>query len=103
MKKLIERLFGRKAALRPVQTITEERLAEMFLHVPGTPGWQATLAVLDAETQEACDRAVDERLTNEQMRFRIGGVSALLELKATLLEREEQARKVQADLGTTPG
>jgi len=36
---------------------------------------------------------LEERLTNDQMRFRLGGVHTLLELKATLEERDVEAMR----------
>lgn len=82
-----------RPALRSVRVIAERELAEMFLNVPDSPGWKATLAVLDQEIQEGVERCLDERLTNEQMRFRLGGVHTLLEFKATLEEHEMEARR----------
>lgn len=95
MKKLLQRWFGAGPQFARVETVTEERLQEMFLNVPDSPGWKATLAVLDSETLEAVDAAVDERLSNEQMRFRLGQVAGLLAFRQTLLDREVDARKRQ--------
>jgi hypothetical protein len=81
--------------LRAVRTVSEAELGEMFLHAPDSPLWRATLAVLDQEVQEGLERCLDERLTIEQMRSRLGGVGALLELKQVFEEREVEARRRQ--------
>lgn len=90
---IVPREPERKREPVAVVTIPEARLAEMFEQVPGTPGWKATLAVLDQEVQEACEAALDERLTEAQLRWRLGGAAALLTLKRTYLDYEEEATK----------
>jgi len=84
---------AREKSLGAVVAISEGELAEMFLHVPDSPGWKATLAVLDLEVQEGLDRCLEERLTNEQLRYRLGCVAGLLEFKEVLLGREREASR----------
>lgn len=129
MRRLFEWWFGQRAdkgfdkvarekSLGGVVAISEWELAEMFLHVPYPPGWKATLTVLDLQVQEGLERCLDEMLTNEQLRFRLGCVAAcppkcfpdcrgapgergwrrrrLLEFKGVLQEREREARKQDA-------
>lgn len=79
-----------------VETISEARLQELFLNAPNNPLWQATLAVLDLEVQESLETVIDETLTNELMRFRVGAVAGLLQFKQKLLDREKEARQTQA-------
>lgn len=97
MKKLWQRWFGRRRALTKVKTISEAELQELFLQAPDSPLWRATLSVLDQEVQEGLERCLDERLTNEQMRYRLGSVAGLLELRAEYEEREANARRRQEE------
>lgn len=89
LRKLLRR---RRPAVNEYQAIPEERLGEMFEHVPDTPGWKATLAQLDMAVQELCELALDEKLTEGQLRWRLGGAEALLAFRQRLTEREQEAR-----------
>jgi hypothetical protein len=44
--------------------------------------------------QGGLDRCLDERLSNDQLRYRLGCVAGLLEFKEVLLLREAEARKL---------
>lgn len=92
MMRFIKRLFRRREKLKPVRVISERELAARFLNAPNSPLWEATLAALDLQVQEAVDETLEETLSNEQLRARVGGVSELLRFKANLLERERAAR-----------
>lgn len=100
IKRLLGRM-GRKETLAPppaVATITEARLAEIFLNAPNNPLWDGTLAALDLQVQEELDQTIEESLTNEQLRFRIGGVAALLKFKQALRDYEADARLTQREI-----
>lgn len=83
--------------LKPVELISERELASRFLQAPNNPLWEATLAVLDLQVQDALEETLDEDLTNEKLRYRIGGVAELLKFKGNLLDRERQARLTEAE------
>ena len=59
----------------------------------GFAGMEGDAGVLNLEVQEGLDRHLEERLTNEQLRYRLGCVAGLLDFKEVLLEREREARK----------
>lgn len=101
MIKLFKRLFRRREKLKPVRVIGERELAGMFLNAPNSPLWEAMLATLDLQVQEALEETLEETLTNEQLRYRVGGVNELLRFKAHLLERERAARLTEAETETT--
>lgn len=89
---IFKRIFRRREQLKPVRVISERELAARFLNAPNSPLWEATLAALDLQVQEAVEETLEETLSNEQLRARVGGVSELLRFKANLLERERAAR-----------
>lgn len=95
MRNFFKRLF-RRPRLQPVRVISERELAARFLNAPNSPLWEATLAALDLQVQEAVEETLEETLTNEQLRARVGGVSELLKFKANLLERERAARLTES-------
>ncbi len=100
--KWLKQLFGagRRPPLQAVQVISERELAGRFLNAPNSPLWEAVLAVLDLQVQEALEESLNETLTNEQLRYRIGGVAELLKFKANLGDRERQARLTERETET---
>lgn len=92
MLRFFKRMFRGRTKLAAVEVISERELASRFLNAPNHPLWEATLATLDLQVQDALDETLEETLTDQQLRWRIGGVSELLKFKANLLERERQAR-----------
>lgn len=100
MKKLLSWIRRRRPHLEAVQLISEGRLAEMFKAAPDSPLWKATLAVVDLEVQEGLEECLDEKLSTEVLRHRIGMVAGMLAVKAALLEREHEARKVETEKKT---
>jgi hypothetical protein len=60
--------------------------------------FKAILADLDEFTISKSDDALDEDLSEAQMRFRLGGSEALLEFKERLQERQKTAQLTQAQL-----
>jgi len=103
MRKLFKLLFRPREKLRPVRVISERELAPMFLNAPNSPLWEATLATLDLQVQEALEESLEEALTDQQMRYRLGGVNELLRFKAHLLDRERAARLTESQAGGTEG
>lgn len=83
-----------KPRVQSVREISEERLQEMLLGAPDTPVWVGTLAVIDSLVPEIMNRAIGEKLGEGEMKFHLGGAGALLELKAILLEYEQEAREL---------
>lgn len=94
---LLRSCFIKPKKLQPVQTISEQELGRRFLNAPNNPLWEATLAVLDLQVQEALDGALEETLSNEQLRTRVGGVAELLRFKANLEDRERTARLTETE------
>lgn len=90
-------LSRKRKKLEPVQVISEQELGRRFLNAPNNPLWEATLAVLDLQVQEALDGALEDTLTNEQLRTRVGGVAELLRFKANLEDRERAARLTETE------
>lgn len=82
-----------RAKLEPVQTISERELNARFAAAPGSPLWEATLAVIEQRILAGLDDAVDERLDDRGARWRLGGVEALIALRDELRERERAARE----------
>jgi hypothetical protein len=92
------RIFGRRRlTLAAVQTIEEKELRGMFRSVPDSPGWKATLAVVDALTVEVNNRALAGGLSEAELREHLGGVQGLLELRAELERREMEARRAEEE------
>lgn len=78
--------------------LTEEQRVAAFVKAPGNDLFAAIIAELDELTMEVSDRAVDESISADQMRFRLGAQDGLLEFKEKLLRRESDARLTQAQL-----
>lgn len=76
--------------LRP---LSEAELRAGFRAAPDAPLWASTLAELDEFIIEVSDRPLAEDLSDAAVRFHVGGQAALVEFKARLLKREEQARQ----------
>lgn len=76
-----------------VQTITERELNARFLSAPGSPLWEATLALIEARIVTEMDRAVDPALDERTVRWQLGGLDALINLRDELREREREARE----------
>jgi hypothetical protein len=79
--------------LTEIRAVSEEELAGMFLHAPDNPAWKATLAVLDLEVQEQLELCLEETLSNDVLRHRLGAVAGLLRFKQVLRDRETEARR----------
>jgi hypothetical protein len=92
-----DRVGRRPQKLKLVEVISERELASRFLNAPNSPLWEATLAALDLQVQEELDTTLEESLTNEQLRYRVGGVAGLLRFKANLQDRERQARQTESE------
>lgn len=97
MWKRFLKLFKRKQQLRSVTAISEEKLNELFQSAPDHPLFQALLAVVDRNVEDTLERTVDMDLSSEKHRWYLGGVEALLTLKRDLQEREQVARRKQAE------
>lgn len=78
-----------------VATITAAELEARFQAAPENPLWLATLAVLDAQANETVNEAIEPGLSDAALRERIGGVRALLELRAVFEDYEARARQTE--------
>lgn len=83
-------------AARP-QVIGEQELAARFLEAPGSRLFEAVLAVCDDEAQEQLEQCLDEGLSNEVLRYRVGAVAGILQVKERLQWYEEQAKKRESE------
>lgn len=86
------------APARP-KVISEQELKERFLDAPGSRLFEAVLAVCDDEAQEQLEECLDEALSNEQLRYRVGAVAGIQQVKERLMEYEREARKVESEEG----
>lgn len=77
--------------LAVVETVTERELASRLVGLKGTPGLSAVEALLDNETKELLEAAMEEGATEAKLRERLGGAAALTQFKALLSERISEA------------
>lgn len=79
------------------KVISEQELKARFLDAPGSRLFEAVLAVCDDEAQEQLEECLDEALSNEQLRYRVGAVAGIQQVKERLMEYEREARKVESE------
>lgn len=84
------------AAAKP-KVISEQELKARFLDAPGSRLFEAVLAVCDDEAQEQLEECLDEALSNEQLRYRVGAVAGIQQVKERLMEYEREARKTEEE------
>jgi hypothetical protein len=100
MKKLLKRwvllarlLWPRRQRIAAVTAISDVELQARFRAAPGSPLWEATLAVIEQKIIAGMDDAVDERLDDRTARWRLGRIDGLIELREELRERERLAKE----------
>jgi hypothetical protein len=91
----------RQPRLAAVQTITERELQARFLAAPGSPLWEATLTLIEQRIVTEVDQAVDPALDERAVRWKLGGLDALINLRDELREREREAREFKEEKATT--
>lgn len=93
----IKKWMGRSRSAGPAAVIGEQELASRFLEAPGSRLFEAVLAVCDDEAQEQLEQCLDEGLSNEVLRYRVGAVAGILQVKERLQWYEEQAKKRESE------
>lgn len=83
--------------LRAYSTITENELLERLSQAAGSPVYLAILVVVDEKILDWNNQALEENVTHEQLRRRLGGVAALNELKEELEDKISEARERQKE------
>jgi len=76
----------------------EEAREASYLKAPDNDLFLAVLADLQEFAVEVSDRGLDMNLTNDQLRWHMGGSDALLEFLEKLQARERDARLTQAQI-----
>lgn len=83
------------------KVISEQELKARFLEAPGSRLFEAVLAVCDDEAQEQLEECLDEALSNEQLRYRVGAVAGIQQVKERLMEYEREAKRKESEEGNS--
>ena len=95
---LFDRMFGR-AARKVEITLGGDRAealtAEAFLAAPNNPLFEAIITVLDNQVMDLGNELLEPKATTTEIDLARGGQKALVDLKATLLDKIDAALRAK--------
>ena len=84
--------------MKAVVELTEIELGERLLAAPGSPLYAAIVAVIDLDIIQLVSDALDPKLPEAELRFLLGGVGALNQLKEGMEGRIQEALERKAEM-----